>query len=604
MPCQALYKREAKGVIKACFFYWTIYFHIEHLYPIRCHSSGMLNSKHESLSMIDALLPLGLLIVVGKIFEGIFKRFGLNSIVAYTITGTLLGPVLNIVEPTQELQTFLGIGIFVFFFLVGLDEIDIPSFVTTIRGRFFVAAIVSVIISLFTALVFTSNLFNISFALNLDFSEGLALAGILSLTSLGLVAKVLSDKDHFKEPIGLEIFTTVIIAELLALLVVGFSIGEHEHELSVASVLYLLVQMTIFALLAWFLSTRLLPPVIIFLQRFLNVPELSFGLLIGGLFLMVVGAEKIHLHGSIGALLFGAALSSLPRQVHEDVLPGLRSAAEGLFVPLFFASAGLHLDLSFTTLPIATMVALIVFPLLGKFAGAFIGSYIARLDNPFAQSTGLMAKGVAEIALLHVLLEAEVIGQDIFSLFVLLMFGYIILMPPAIDFAITKARKTHRPKPPNTVPLSFARHALKDITVNHVMDRTRDYPNSTLTIKHFIDSWTVPNQQDYLVVDKGTVEGVVSISRLKSLKLRTDIHLRNVLHTDLPQAHPGEPIEDVLARMTNHSLSVIPVIDRDSGEFLGSVTSENVLELAVLMGEIAEELENRGGNTTEMRNRT
>ena len=29
--------------------------------------------------MIDALLPLGLLIVVGKLFEGIFKRFGLNQ---------------------------------------------------------------------------------------------------------------------------------------------------------------------------------------------------------------------------------------------------------------------------------------------------------------------------------------------------------------------------------------------------------------------------------------------------------------------------------------------------------------------------------------------
>ncbi len=543
--------------------------------------------------MIDALLPLGLLIVIGKLFEGLFKRVGLNSIVAYTITGTLLGPVLNIVEPTHEIRLFLGIGIFVFFFLVGLDEIDIPSFVATIRGRFFVAAIVSVLIPLLTALVFTSNLFNISFALNLGFSEGLALAGILSLTSLGLVAKVLSDKEHFKAPIGLEIFTTVIIAELLALLIVGFSIGEHE-QLSVGNVLYLLVQMTIFAIVAWLLSTRLLPPVMIFLQRFLNVPELSFGLLIGGLFLMVVGAEKIHLHGSIGALLFGAALSGMPRQVHKDVLPGLRSAAEGLFVPLFFASAGLHLDLSFTTLPIATIVALIIFPSLGKFAGAFIGSYIARLDNLLAQSAGLMAKGVAEIALLHVLLESGVIGQDIFSLFVLLMFGYIIFMPPVIDFAITKARKTHRPKLPGTVPLSFARHAMQDITVNHVIDRTRDYPNSTLTIKHFVDSWAVPNQHDYLVVDKGTVEGVVSLPRLKALKLRTDIQLSHVLHTDLPSAHLDEPIEDVLTRMTNHSLSVIPVIDRDSGEFLGSVTSENILELAVLMGEIAEELENTG----------
>ena len=549
--------------------------------------------------MIDALLPLGLLIVVGKIFEGIFKRFGLNSIVAYTITGTLLGPITNIIELTSELQTFLGIGIFVFFFLVGLDEIDIPSFIATLRGRFFVAAIVSVLISLLVSIVFTSSLFEIGeFSLNLGFTEGLALAGILSLTSLGLVAKVLADKGHFKEPIGLEIFTTVIIAELLALLVVGFSIGEHEHELSVASVLLLLVQITIFAIVAWFLSTRLLPPVIIFLQRFLDVPELSFGLLIGGLFLMVVGAEKIHLHGSIGALLFGAALSGLPRQVHQDVLPGLRSAAEGLFVPLFFASAGLHLDLSFTALPIATIVALVVFPSLGKFAGAFIGTYIARLDNPLAQSTGLMAKGVAEIALLLVLFESGVVGKDVFSLFVLMMFGYIILMPPAIDFAINKAKKTHQPKLPKSVPLSFARHAMQDITVNHVIDRTRTYPNSALSAKNFVDYWAVPNQQDYLVVDGGNVEGVVSLPRLKAmpLKLRTDTPLGNVLRTDLPQAHLDEPIEDVLKRMTNHSLSVIPVTDRDSGRFLGSITSENILQLAVLIDEIAEELEKRGEN--------
>ena len=545
--------------------------------------------------MIDALLPLGLLIVVGKLFEGIFKRFGLNSIVAYTITGTLLGPVTNIVEPTHEIQTFLGIGIFVFFFLVGLDEIDIPSFVATIRGRFFVAATVSVFISLLTALVLTSNFFEISFALNLNFTEALALAGILSLSSLGLVAKVLADKGHFKEPIGLEIFTTVIIAELLALLVVGFSISEigaHEYELSVGSVLLLLMQIAGFAVVAWFLSARMLPHAIVFLQRILNVPELSFGLLIGGLFLMVVGAEKIHLHGSIGALLFGAALSGLPRQVYEDVMPGLRSAAEGLFVPLFFASAGLYLDLSFTTLPIVTIVALVVFPSLGKFAGAFIGTYIARLDNPLAQATGLMAKGVAEIALLHVLLEAEVIGQDIFSLFVLMMFGYIILMPPAIDFAVNKARKTHRAKPPRTVPLSFARRALEDITVNHILDRTRTYPNSALSIRNFVDDWIVPNQQDYLVVDEGTVAGIMSLARLRLISMGDweNTPLGKILQPDSPHANPDEPIEDVLKRMMDHSLSVIPVMAEDSDGFLGTVTSQDILDLVILMDEINKDL--------------
>ena len=245
-------------------------------------------------------------------------------------------------------------------------------------------------------------------------------------------------------------------------------------------------------------------------------------------------------------------------------MPGLRSAAEGMFVPLFFASAGLYLDLSFTTLPIATIVALVVFPSLGKFAGAFIGTYIARLDNPLAQSTGLMAKGVAEIALLLVLFENGVIGQDVFSLFVLMMFGYIMLMPQAINFTVDKAKKSHRPKLPDAVPFSFARQALQDITVNHVMDRTRTYANSALSAKDFVDDWTVHKQQDYLVVDDGIVAGVVSLPRLQamSINLRTNTLLRNVLRSDIPQAQPDELIEDVLKRMTDHSLSVIPVTER------------------------------------------
>ena len=59
-----------------------------------------------------ALLSTGLLIVVAKLAEGILQRFRLNSIVAYTATGILLGPVTGIVEINSYLQILLSIGIF------------------------------------------------------------------------------------------------------------------------------------------------------------------------------------------------------------------------------------------------------------------------------------------------------------------------------------------------------------------------------------------------------------------------------------------------------------------------------------------------------------
>ena len=263
--------------------------------------------------------------------------------------------------------------------------------------------------------------------------------------------------------------------------------------------------------------------------------------------------------------------------------------------------AGLRLDLSFVSLPLATILAVLIIPATGKFAGALIGAYAARLDKPYAQAAGLMAKGVAEIALLLVLLENNVIGQDVFSLVVLVMFGYIVLMPPAITAAVNRARKTHRPSPPEVVPTSFARRALDDITAGHVLDPSRSYPEASLSIRKFADDWIAPHQQDYVVVDNGDVVGIVSPSRLTSVPMGSwaDTPLQNVLRTDPPHAVTDEPIEDVLQQMSRHSLSVIPVLDKDSDKFLGTITSHDVVDLVILMDEIADELEQMDDKRTK-----
>ena len=95
--------------------------------------------------ILRALFFIGMLIVVAKLVEGVLSRLGLNSIVAYTVAGIVLGPITGLVEITEYIEIFLSIGVFIFFFLIGLDEIDIPGFMSTIRGRYFVAATVSVI---------------------------------------------------------------------------------------------------------------------------------------------------------------------------------------------------------------------------------------------------------------------------------------------------------------------------------------------------------------------------------------------------------------------------------------------------------------------------
>ncbi len=528
----------------------------------------------------DALLSIGLVIVVAKLVEGVFRYFRLNSIVAYTVTGILLGPIAGIVEPTGAMHLLLGIGIFLFFFLIGLDELDIAGFFAAIRGKFFAAATISVLISLAAALTVTSDLIY-DFGLGLDFTRSLALAGILSLTSLGVVVKVLVDEGRFREPIGIEIFTTALIAELLTLLLVGFTIGEHIHQLSWESLFILPGKIAGFTVVTWVLAGRVLPPLIVLLKRFLHVPQLSFGLILGGLFLVVVGAEEMGLHGSLGALLFGAALSGLPYHVRRDIIPGMRSTAEGLFVPLFFASAGLHLSLSFTALPVWTIAALVVIPLIGKFAGAFIGAFVTRLDMPFALATGLMAKGAAEMALLLVLLEIDAIGHAVFSLLVLIMLAYILLTPLAIRAVVNRVGPSDQFTLPESLPPSLARFVLDDITVGDILDRTRTYPNPAMSVRAFADQWIVPHQQDYVAVENGELCGIVSLSMLRYLPKESwsNTPLRKLARRSKAEAWPEEPVEDALQRMTENSLTVLPVKDRESKQFLGVVTSRQILEL-------------------------
>ena len=141
----------------------------------------------------EALLSIGLLIVGAKLLEGVFKRFGLNAIIAYATAGVILGPATGLVKAASEVEIILGIGIFMFFFLIGLEELDIRGFLSAIRGRLFLASVLSVTISLLVSLSVTTDIF-FDLHLGLNFTQALGLAGVLSLSSLGVVAKVLIDE--------------------------------------------------------------------------------------------------------------------------------------------------------------------------------------------------------------------------------------------------------------------------------------------------------------------------------------------------------------------------------------------------------------------------
>ena len=164
------------------------------------------------------------------------------------------------------------------------------------------------------------------------------------------------------------------------------------------------------------------------------------------------------------------------------------------------------------------------------------------------------------------------------------MFGYIFVMPPVISYTVKRAsRRTDLPAELDDIPRGIVRFALDDITVDDIMDRTQRHPGPELSMGELTEHWMSSHQHDYVVVDNDDIAGIVSVEMLRYLPKDSwaETPLEKVMRREPPLAWPDEHIEDVLQRMSEKSVSVMPVVERESEKFLGSVTRSDIVELMI-----------------------
>ena len=167
----------------------------------------------------------------------------------------------------------------------------------------------------------------------------------------------------------------------------------------------------------------------------------------------------------------------------------------------------------------------------------------------------------------------------------LIMFGYILLTPMGMIYALRKLKRASVVNGDQSVPPSLVRFALDGVRVRDVLDTARRHPEQSLTVRAFTDNWLVPEQHDFVVEDRGKFAGIVSVSMLRYLPQKEWEHtpLGSVTRRiETPEATSDEFVEDVLQRMTDSSITVLPVNDSETGEFIGSISSYEVMEMIVL----------------------
>jgi Kef-type K+ transport system membrane component KefB len=156
------------------------------------------------------------------------------------------------------------------------------------------------------------------------------------------------------------------------------------------------------------------------------------------LLLAAAGTHALGLEPVLGALLCGMVIGS-SRWVDLARLAPLRTLVMWVLAPIYFAVAGLRMDLTELRRPavLAAAVAVLSLAIAGKFVGAYLGARASRLSHweGLALGAGLNARGVIEVIVAMVGLRLGVLSTATYTIIVLVAIVTSLMAPPVLRYA-------------------------------------------------------------------------------------------------------------------------------------------------------------------------
>ncbi len=376
------------------------------------------------MPLLTALL---ILIVSARLLGQLFKRFKQPAIIGEMLAGVILGPsLLDMIAPTPALSGISEFAVFLIVLSAGL-EMNFKEVVDSMRGKGVVIALLGFILPLTGGI-----LVGISFGL--DVSRTIFLGLCVSITALPVTVSILQSFKLLDSNIARYAVATAIFNDVAALMVLGvmLNLPEQKSFRAVGNAIFH-ASWKLILLIVLIVSVSLIIKKVI--EQGIHIAQLSerlvnwignealFGLLL--LLVLIFGSVSAALgfHFVIGAF-FGALLIDrtffMPHRYQELELT-LRSIAGGFLAPVFFAYLGLEFKVqvidSFWFVAVVLLVSIVTKILAGWLGGRLIG--LSRSD---ALGIGfiLNGRGVMELVIASIAYERGFIGQDLFSVLVLM----------------------------------------------------------------------------------------------------------------------------------------------------------------------------------------
>ncbi|ARS91247.1 cation:proton antiporter [Natrarchaeobaculum aegyptiacum] len=284
------------------------------------------------MSEIALAADFALIVVVATAIGLVARQTGQPTIIAYILTGILLGPVVFDVVTDEGLVDLLSeLGFAFLLFLLGLKMRfeDIREILPAVTNVAFGQTVLQ------TALAFL-----VAWAFGFQTTEILVIALATVFGATPIIVKILTDKDEItnlpgKIDVGVLIVQDIYLVVVLAL----FAADDLSGGAEIASTLAVIVVMMSFIGIFSLLSSRYVLPELF--RRVADNKDVFLIVAIGWAFLFIAIAEGTDLDPKVGAFLAGISLAQLPysKELEDRITP-----ITDFFILIFFASIGLQIE--------------------------------------------------------------------------------------------------------------------------------------------------------------------------------------------------------------------------------------------------------------------
>ncbi|MFB6180994.1 MAG: cation:proton antiporter [Candidatus Nanohalobium sp.] len=367
---------------------------------------------------------LAFIVVLAAVLGAVARRTGQPTVIAYIITGLILGPFFLDVISRSELTVLAGeLGLSFLLFLIGL-EIRLED-VRDIVNEIVLIGVVQMGLSAGLGFI-------VGHLIGFSLVESLFVAIAFAFSSTAVVVKLLTAKDQLPTLPGKIGVGVLLVQDLAAVILLALlSTGASGLSQVVKGFLEVGFMVAVIGGLSYLSSKKLLP------ELFKKVSENRKAFFIHGIawaFIFIVLADYIGLSMEIGAFFAGLSLAQLPYS--EELVEEIRPLTD-FFMAVFFVNIGLGLTAGSLSAFLFEALAAAFVLIIGKFVILF--GAVDRLEftpeTSFKSALNLSQMSEFSLILGSLGVQKGFIGPEVFGFISLTMITSVSASSYLINFS-------------------------------------------------------------------------------------------------------------------------------------------------------------------------